>query len=103
MDQQTLLHSPEGAPGREKNRIEVTVKHAGMKVALDPNLHQTVGKLLEDALKAFAKEFNLQPPPNSNAVLRLGDRDLTDTNQTIRDAGVPDGAELELRFNPRAG
>lgn len=91
-----------GAPGREKNRVELTVRHAGLRVALDFNLHQKVQKVLEDALKAFAEQFNLQPPSNSTAVLRFGERDLN-PDQSIQEAGISDGAELELRFNPRSG
>lgn len=99
------LHVDQGrdeAPGRDKNRVELTVRHAGLRVALDFNIHQKIQKVLEDALKAFAEQFNLQPPSNSTAVLRFGERDLS-PDQSIQEAGIPDGAELELRFNPRAG
>ncbi len=103
MGEPQVEHGHNEAPGREKNRVELTVRHAGLRVTLDLNVHQKIQKVLEDALRAFADQFNLQPPPNSIPVLRFGDRDLTNLDQSIKEAGIPDGAELELRFNPRSG
>lgn len=91
------------APGKNKNRIDVTVRHAGLRVTLEFNVHQHIRKVLDDALEAFAQQFNLRPPANSTAVLRFGDRDLTNLDQSIEDAGIRDGAELDLRFEARSG
>lgn len=102
MSQLNIDQQTHAAPGRDKNQIELTVRHAGFRVTLDFNKHQKIQKVIDEALKAFAEQFNIQPPANSTPVLRFGDRDL-DLNQSIQEAGLPDKAELDLRFNPRAG
>jgi len=102
MSELHVEHGHSDAPEKDKNRIELTIRHAGLRVTLEFNLHQKIQKVLDDALRAFADQFNLQPPSNSTAVLRFGDKDLN-PDQSIQAAGVPDGAELDLRFNPRSG
>jgi hypothetical protein len=102
MSQPDVDRETHPASGKDKNRIELTVRHAGFRVTLDFNPHQKIQKVIDEALKAFAEQFNIQPPANATPVLRFGDRDL-DPNQSILEAGIPDESELDLRFNPRAG
>lgn len=93
--------SGESARAKPRNRITVYVRHAGLQVTVEVNIHQKVRKILEDALAAFAEQ-GLRPPDNADVVLRLGDRDL-DPEASIEDAGIEDQTELDLVFNTRAG
>ena len=91
------------APGREKNTIEVTIRHMGQSVTLEFNIHQKLRHVLEKALAEFARQYGLQPPPNASIVLRYGSTDLTELDKSLQDYQIPDQAVLDLLFITRAG
>ncbi len=86
-------------PGREKNRISVTITHAGESITREYNVHTKIRKVIKDALKAFG----IEPPPNATYYLVYGDRNLDDPTKSLADYEIPDGAELVLNVQTRAG
>jgi hypothetical protein len=81
-----------GAPGKEKNWISITIIHGGERRSFDYNVHTKVRKVVDDAIKAFG----IQLPPNTSYYLTYGNVNLDDPNKSLKDYGIPDGAELAL-------
>ena len=90
-------------PGKEKNRISITIRHGGQTVELEFNIHQKIKKVLDDTLKEFKDRYGLQPPPNNVPFLRYGNIDLAELDKSLKDYGIPDKAVLDLLFQYRGG
>jgi hypothetical protein len=86
-----------------KNQIDLTFGHGGNEIFLTQNVHQKIKHVLEKALAEFKKEFNLDPPANSQPIIRYGDLNLDDLEKSLEDYNVPDKAVLDLLFQTRAG
>lgn len=90
-------------PGKEKNRISVTIRHGGQAIELEFNIHHKIKKVLDESLKEFKERYGLQPPANNVPYLRYGSVDLTDLEKSLKDYEIPDKAVLDLLFHPRGG
>lgn len=90
-------------PGKEKNRISLTVRHGGQSVGLEFNIHQKIKKVLDETLREFKERYGLQPPANDLPYLRYGTLDLTDLEKSLKDYEIPDKAVLDLLFQYRGG
>lgn len=90
-------------PGKEKNRISITIRHGGQAVELEFNIHQKIKVVLEKTLKEFEERFGLVPPPNNISYLRYGTVDLSDPEKTLEDYEIPDKAVLDLLFRSGGG
>lgn len=90
-------------PGKEKNRISVTIRHGGQAIELEFNIHHKIRKVLDESLKEFKERYGLQPPANNVPYLRYGSVDLADLEKSLKDYEIPDKAVLDLLFQPRGG
>lgn len=85
-------------PDKEKNWVELTIRHGGQTITDSWNIHHKIRKVLDDALV----EFKLVPPPNAELYLTYGSTRL-DPEKSLQDYAIPNKAMLDLVFHPRAG
>lgn len=90
------------APGKEKNWVEITIRHGGQTITDKWNIHHKIRKVLDDALAKFRELYGLVPPPNAEVYLTHGSTRL-ETEKSLQDYAIPDKAVLDLVFHPRAG
>jgi len=94
--------NPEEARGKEKNWVEITIRHGGQTISDSWNIHHKIRKVLDDALGKFKELYGLVPPPNAEVYLTYGNIRL-EPEQSLQDYAIPDKAVLDLVFHPRAG
>ena len=79
-----------------KNKIEVTVQHAGKEIDLIANVHHKIKHVQEKALEKFKVEHGFDPPSNSVIFLRYDTTDLSEPEKSLEDYNIPDKAVLDL-------
>lgn len=75
----------------EKNKVHLTVMTLSGNYADDFNIHQKLQHVIEETFK----KLNIVPATGEVWILKYNNAAL-DANRTIQDAGLPDGAQLEL-------
>jgi hypothetical protein len=79
------------APGKEKNWISVTIIYGNQSKSFDFNIHFTIRRVLEEAIKAFG-----QQPPVENYQLFYNDQQLSELNRSLQDYDIPEDAKLVM-------
>jgi hypothetical protein len=87
----------------KKNQINVTINHGGNEIFPKHNVYNKIKNVLDKALAEFKEKHDLDPPANSQPVLRFGSVNLSDLEKSLEDYQIPDKAVLDLIFQTRAG